>query len=209
MSTPAQTGSTLTFWFEFASTYSYLSAMRIEGMARDAGVALRWRPFLLGPIFAAQGWDSSPFNIYPAKGRNMWRDMERRAAARGLPPVIRPAVFPQNGLRAARVATLGADRGWGPRFVRAVYTAEFAEGRDIGADDGAVAAEALEGLGLSPDAILAEAEAPGNKARLRAATEEAQVFGIFGAPSFTTEDGELFWGDDRLEDALGWAARLG
>lgn len=196
----------LTFWFEFASTYSWLSAMRIEGMARDAGVALRWRPFLLGPIFASQGWDSSPFNIYPAKGRNMWRDLERRAEARGLPPLVRPAQFPQNGLLAARVATLGAGKGWGPGFVRAVYTAQFTEGRGIGE---ATVAEALEGQGLSPEAILAEAQAPENKARLRAATEEAQALGIYGAPSFTAEDGELFWGDDRLEDALGWAARLG
>lgn len=195
---------TLTFWFEFASTYSWLSAMRVEGMARDAGVALRWRPFLLGPIFAAQGWDGSPFNIYPAKGRYMWRDLERRAASRGLPPVKRPPVFPQNGLLAARVATLGAGESWGPDFVRAIYSAQFSEGRDIGA---ATAAAALSALGLPAEHILAEAQGDAVKARLRAATEEAQALGLFGAPSFTTEDGELFWGDDQLEDALDWAVR--
>ena len=65
------------FWFEFASTYSYLAAERIEGVARVMEVEVRWRPFLLGPIFAAQGWTTSPFNLYPAKGANMWRDIER------------------------------------------------------------------------------------------------------------------------------------
>ena len=105
----------LEFWYEFASTYSYLAAMRIEGRAEAAGVEVRWRPFLLGPIFAAQGWTTSPFNLYPAKGRYMWRDMEREAARLGL-PCRRPDPFPQNTLVAARVALYGADQGWTPAF---------------------------------------------------------------------------------------------
>jgi 2-hydroxychromene-2-carboxylate isomerase len=191
----------LEFWYEFASTYSYLAAMRIEAMADEAGVALVWRPFLLGPIFSAQGWSSSPFNLYPAKGRYMWRDMEREAARFGV-PFHRPAPFPQNGLLAARIALLGADRGWTPAFTRAVYTAEFAGGRDIAGP------EALSGiladLSLDPDAILAEAQADANKARLRRLNEEAQARGVFGAPTFLAEDGEMFWGNDRLEQALDW-----
>ena len=99
---------TLEFWYEFASTYSYLSAMRIEPLAQAAGVDVRWRPFLLGPIFAAQGLTSSPFNLYPVKGRYMWRDMEREGARFGV-PFKRPDTFPQNGLVAARVALYGAD----------------------------------------------------------------------------------------------------
>ena len=75
----------LTFWFEFASTYSYLSAMRIEDMAEKAGVELVWKPFLLGPIFKSQGWNTSPFNLYPAKGNYMVRDIERIAQGRGIP----------------------------------------------------------------------------------------------------------------------------
>ena len=74
----------LEFWYEFASTYSYLSAMRMEELARAAGVAVVWKPLLLGPIFRAQGWSTSPFNLYPAKGRYMVREMERLTAARGL-----------------------------------------------------------------------------------------------------------------------------
>ena len=70
----------LDFWFDFASTYSYLAAARIRPLAAAANVQVRFRPFLLGPIFKAQGWDTSPFNLYEAKGRYMWRDMERLAA---------------------------------------------------------------------------------------------------------------------------------
>ena len=191
----------LEFWYEFASTYSYLAAMRIEAMADAAGVALVWRPFLLGPIFSAQGWSSSPFNLYPAKGRYMWRDMEREAARFGV-PFYRPAPFPQNGLLAARIALLGADRGWTPAFTRAVYAAEFAGGRDI-ADREALSGM-LAGLSLDPDAILAEAQADANKSRLRRLNEEAQARGVFGAPTFLAEDGEMFWGNDRLEQALAW-----
>jgi 2-hydroxychromene-2-carboxylate isomerase len=75
----------LDFWFEFASTYSYPAAMRIGALAQDAGVIVRWQPFLLGPIFKAQGWENSPFNLYEAKGRYMWRDLERICAALDLP----------------------------------------------------------------------------------------------------------------------------
>ncbi len=193
----------LEFWYEFASTYSYLAAMRVEAAAEAAGVALVWRPFLLGPIFAAQGWSSSPFNLYPAKGRYMWRDMEREAARLGL-PFYRPGAFPQNGLLAARLALLGADRGWTPAFTRAVYTAEFGEGRDI-ADRGVIAG-ILADLSVDPEATLAEAQGDANKLRLRRLNEEAASRGVFGAPTFLAEDGEMFWGNDRLEQALDWAA---
>ena len=71
----------LQFWFEFASTYSYPAASRVGALAAAAGAALEWRPFLLGPIFRDQGWNDSPFNVYPVKGRYMWRDLERLCAA--------------------------------------------------------------------------------------------------------------------------------
>lgn len=191
------------FWYEFASTYSYLAAMRIERLAQDAGVELRWRPFLLGPIFAAQGWNTSPFNLYPAKGRHMWRDMEREAAALGL-PLRRPDEFPQNGILAARLALIGSDQGWAPAFTRAVYLAEFAENRPIAEPE--VIGRVLDGLGLDGQGLIAAAQSDSNKARLRAQNDEAVARGIFGAPSFITSDGELFWGNDRLERAIAWAA---
>jgi 2-hydroxychromene-2-carboxylate isomerase len=193
----------LEFWFEFASTYSYPAAMRIEAAAGAAGVPVAWRPFLLGPIFRAQGWNDSPFNVYPAKGRYMWRDVERVCAGYGL-PFRRPTQFPRSGLLAARVAGLATGEGWGPDFVRAVYRANFADDRDV-ADPVTIAA-ILDGLGQDGRALLARAAEPASKDRLRAATDEAIALGIFGAPSFVVA-GELFWGNDRLEDALAWHAR--
>ncbi len=188
----------LEFWYEFASTYSYLSAMRVEAAAAKAGVEVTWRPFLLGPIFAAQGWEDSPFNLYPTKGRYMWKDVARRAGAYGL-SFRKPTLFPQNGLPAARVALVGASQEWCPEFTRAVYRAEFADGRDI-SDRGLLAA-ILSSLSLDAEAVLEGAQDDANKSALRAQTAKAQQLGIFGAPSFWVGE-ELFWGDDRLEDAL-------
>lgn len=194
----------LDFWFEFASTYSYPAAMRISALAEAQGVTVRWRPFLLGPIFKAQGWDDSPFNIYPAKGRYMWRDLERICASLGL-PFVKPATFPQNALTAARVALVAFRQGWGEDFSRAVYTAEFGENRDIG--DNFTIADIINALGHTPDEIIELSRMNVNKDALRAETEEAMRVGVFGAPSFVTADGELFWGNDRLEAALAWAKR--
>ncbi len=190
------------FWYEFASPYSYLSAMRIERLAQEAEVELVWRPFLLGPIFKAQGWETSPFALYPDKGRYMWRDMEREAVRFGL-PLYRPVSFPQNTLLAARIALVGLDLGWTPLFTKAAYMAEFGEGRDL--SDGQVLSGILSGLGLDPDSVMAEAQSENNKTRLRRLNEKAQGRGVFGAPAFFAEDGEMFWGNDRLEQALDWA----
>jgi len=192
----------LDFWFDFASTYSYLAAMRIGPLAQKADVRVRFRPFLLGPIFKAQGWTTSPFNLYPAKGRHMWRDLERSCAELQL-PFRRPDPFPQNSLLAARVALAGLEHRWGEEFCRALFRAEFADGRRI--DDAATVGDVLAALEVDPEPALVAARSDAIKARLRAQTEEAQRLGLFGAPSFTTADGELFWGNDRLEPALRWA----
>jgi 2-hydroxychromene-2-carboxylate isomerase len=195
---------TLDFWYEFASTYSYPAAMRVERLAAAAGVTVRWRPFLLGPIFFSQGWRDSPFNIYPVKGKYMWRDLERICDREGLKLALPPAAFPQNGLKAARLALAGEADGWTPAFTRAVYGANFTQQKDI-ADD-AVLGEILTSLGLDPAHAVAAANAPANKEKLKAQTEEAVARGLFGAPSFTVGD-ELFWGNDRLEDAIAWAKK--
>lgn len=190
------------FWYEFASTYSYLSAMRIQTLADARGVSVAWKPFLLGPIFHAQGWNTSPFNLYPAKGKYMVRDITRLATERGLAFKL-PSPFPQNSLLAARVALAGADADWGPDFTRAVYAAQFAEGAQI--SDRQTLAEILRRLNLDADRVFAQAEHPENKERLKQRNELAQELGIFGAPTFLVGD-ELFWGDDRLEQALELAA---
>jgi len=193
-------GVPLEFWFEFASTYSYPAAMRVEDAARAAGVSLVWRPFLLGPVFGAQGWNDSPFNIYPVKGRYMWRDLERICAKLDV-PFRRPSRFPRNGLLAARVALVGADKPWGPDFVRGIYRTNFADDRDIA--DQTVVSDVLDRVGADARAVLEAAQSPDNKDRLRRQTEDAIELGIFGAPTFVSR-GELFWGNDRLEDALDW-----
>src|SRR5712691_41203 len=195
----------LDLWFDFASTYSYPAVMRIGPLAEKTGVALRFRPFLLGPIFKAQGFATSPFNLYPAKGRHMWRDLERLCADLGL-RFRRPDPFPQNSLLAARVALAGLAEGWGEVFCRAVFQAEFGDGRRI--DDAATITDVLAGLKMESEPVLAAARSDAIKAQLRAQTEAAERLGIFGAPSFTTADGELFWGNDRLEQALRWARSL-
>jgi 2-hydroxychromene-2-carboxylate isomerase len=200
----------LDFWFDFASTYSYPAAMRIGALAADAEVTVRFRPFLLGPIFKAQGWTTSPFNLYPAKGRHMWRDLERLCADMGL-PFRRPDPFPQNSLLAARVALAGLEQALGDDFsgedfCRAVFQAEFGEGRRI--DDPATIADILVRSSIDSRAALAAAQSDASKARLQVQTDEAQRLGLFGAPSFVTADGELFWGNDRLDAALRWTKRV-
>jgi 2-hydroxychromene-2-carboxylate isomerase len=196
--------SVLDFWFDFASTYSYPAAMRIAPLAAQAGVTVRFRPFLLGPIFKAQGWDTSPFNLYPARGRHMWRDLERLCADLAL-PFRRPEPFPQWSLLPARVALVGLAEAWGEEFCRAVFHAEFGEGRRI--DDAATIGGILAPLVADPERMLAAARSEPVKAQLREQVEEARRLGVFGAPTFITADGELFWGNDRLERALTWAVR--
>jgi 2-hydroxychromene-2-carboxylate isomerase len=192
------------FWYEFASTYSYPTAMRIERLAADDGVTVRWRPFLLGPIFKAYGWNDSPFNIYETKGKYMWRDLERVCEAAGLALSLPPVRFPQNGLKAARLALAGEDQGWTPAFTRAVFTANYAEQKDI--SDEATLRAILLSLDVDADAALSAAGSEEVKEALKAQTAEAQARGLFGAPSFSVGD-ELFWGNDRLEAALAWARR--
>ena len=205
----ASGGAAVTFWFDFASSYSYLSAMRIEEEAEARRLDVVWRPFLLGPIFKRQGWDNSPFVLYPAKGRYMARDMERIAAARGLPfmgaQIMTAGGFPRMSLHAARlaIAAFALSDEIGRDVSRAIFAAEFGQGRDIG--EKSVLTEIVTQAGV-PDRLLADMGAEEVRTRLRTNTEDAISRGLFGAPSFTVED-ELFWGDDRLEAALDWAGR--
>ncbi len=186
------------FWFEFASTYSYVAAEEIEEKAAAARIEVVWRPFLLGPIFAEQGWRDSPFNLYPAKGAYMWRDIERLCQSKGI-AWRRPSAFPRNGLLAARVATAldGAEKL--AAFVRAVYRANFSDDLDI--SEPSILKDILGGLSLDGEATLNRANDESVKRLLRARTDEAKSRGVFGAPSFFAKE-ELFWGSDRLELAL-------
>jgi 2-hydroxychromene-2-carboxylate isomerase len=190
----------LEFWYELASTYSYLSVMRIRELAEREGVAIKWKPFLLGPIFKSQGWSTSAFNIYPAKGKYMWRDIKRLCTGYKI-PFSRPAEFPRNGLLAARVALIAETQGWCSEFSKMVFQANFAEDKDI--SDEAVIASILDSLGKNGAQLIEHAKSDETKLKLRAQSKQAVEKGIFGAPTFAARD-EIFWGNDRLEDALNW-----
>lgn len=194
---PAPRGA-IEFWFEFGSNYSYLSVMRIEALARQAGIGIRWKPFLLGPVFQALGWQGSPFVVQPAKGAYAMIDTARQCAKYGL-PWRQPTQFPRRALLPMRVALLGAEAPWMGAFCRAVMQRNFAEDRDI--DSPQAVAEVLRHLGLPAEALIAAARAEPNKEALRRQTAQALARGIFGAPTFFAGD-QMFWGNDRLEDAL-------
>ncbi|MBX9739189.1 MAG: 2-hydroxychromene-2-carboxylate isomerase [Beijerinckiaceae bacterium] len=189
------------FWYDFASTYSYPAAMRIEALAQERELDVVWRPFLLGPIFADLGWRNSPFNIFPVKGRYMWRDLERICARYGL-AFQPPDPFPQNSLLAVRAA-VALDPARRPEFSRAVFHAEFALGRPIA--ERATLAEILTRMDLHASAVLEEAATAPVKSRLKSEVDAARRLGVFGAPMLVTDEGELFWGHDKLEEGLDWA----
>jgi len=193
------------FWFDFASTYSYIAAMRIEDLCRDGGVALKWRPFVLGPIFQLQGWNDSPFNLNERRGAYMWRDLERLSAKFDL-RWRRPSVFPRASTLAARVACSIGDEVWCGDFVRAVYSANFGDDLDI--SDEKILIGLLDGLGRDGESIVKRALEPGRRGLLRANTERAIELGIFGAPNCVVGR-ELFWGEEALEHAIGWSQKEG
>ena len=188
------------FWFEFGSTYSYPAVARVETLARSHGIDVSWQPFLLGPIFKAQGWADSPFNLYPSKGDYMWRDLERTCTRLGI-PYKKPSVFPRNGLLAARVACSHRTASWVGEFILAIYTANFAHDRDI--SETATVEACLSALGVDATRAINTATTSGGKAELAEQTDHATAIGIFGAPTFVIGQ-ELFWGNDRLEEAIDW-----
>ncbi|MEW9584816.1 2-hydroxychromene-2-carboxylate isomerase [Paraburkholderia sp. DGU8] len=192
----------LEFWFDFGSNYSYLSVMRIDARAQSYGVRILWRPFLLGPVFRDLGFDDSPFVLQKKKGAYVWKDMERQCRKYGL-ALTRPTVFPRAALLAMRVALLGAEQPWMGAYCRKIMQLNFVDDRDIGSAD--VVEEALDDVGLPAQQIIADAQSEANKLRLREQTSMAAAKGIFGAPTFFV-GGEMFWGDDRLDDALEYCA---
>ena len=189
----------LEFWYEFASPYSYIAAMRIDATSQKHGVDVHWRPFLLGPVFRRLGFEDSPFNEQPLKRDYMWRDVQRCCECEGL-PFVRPKPFPGHSLNAARVALLGLKKGWCVEFSKAVYDAHFGQGKNL-TDAGLLKTLSAEVSGEDGEQIWSEAMGPDNKAQLRSQTEHASNLGVFGAPTFI-RNGELFWGNDRLELAL-------
>jgi 2-hydroxychromene-2-carboxylate isomerase len=187
------------FWFSMGSTYSYLSVMRLEELERASGIRFRWRPFHL--LVILQEMNHVPFADKPAKAAYMWRDIERRAAMHGL-PVSLPAPYPaKQSIAANLVATVGMRQGWGSDFVRAAYRRWFQLGQETGSEPNI--SESLREIGQEPQSVIAVANAADTKDALMAETGIARDLGIFGSPTFVIGS-ELFWGDDRLEDAISW-----
>lgn len=192
---------TIDFWFEFGSNYSYLSAMRIEEAAAQRGVTVNWRPFLLGPIFQSLGWNSSPFVLQQTKGAYVWRDMQRQCAKYGIPWRM-PSVFPRPTTIPMKVAAAFAGEPWIGRYCRTFMTKNFALDEDINTLE--QVSKVLADIGVDAHDVIDATFADDRKNLLREATAEAQAKRIFGAPMFFVRD-EMFWGNDRLDDALAFA----
>ena len=197
------------FWYEFASTYSYPAAWRIDRLAAAQGVKVVWRPLVLGPLFhKQQGMSDSPFNVVEVKGRYMWRDMERVCHGEML-PFRKPSVFPRRTLAGCPPRAGGRqtrlDRQLQPRGLRR----QLRSGPGYRRPGGAVADWWRRWAAIRCP-ISHEANSDEIKGQLRANVEEAEAKGLFGAPSFVIPSAnggyELFWGNDRLEQAVAWAA---
>lgn len=187
------------FWFTMGSTYSGLSVMRLADVERSTGMSFRWRPFHL--LLILQEMKHVPFADKPAKCAYMWRDLARRAAMYGLAGQF-PAPYPaKQSVAANQVAIVGMREGWGEDFVRAAYRRWFQEGEETGSEPNL--SSSLRDVGQEPDRVLALAKTTETNDRLLAETDAAKQLGIFGSPTFVV-GGELFWGDDRIEDAISW-----
>jgi len=190
------------FWFSIGSTYSYLTVMRLAEVERTSGVNFTWRPFNVRHVMVEQ--NNIPFKDKPVKAAYMWRDIARRAERYGLSPKL-PAPYPLAGLVLAnRVAILGTQQGWVEAYTRATYQRWFEKGEAAGEEPNLSAS--LKEIGCDPREVLAAAETQRAADELAAATDEAMRLGIFGSPTFAV-GGEVFWGDDRLDDALHWARK--
>ena len=192
-----------TFYYDLGSPYAYLAAERIHRVFADAGAEPPvWQPVLLGALFKRFGRES--WADGPGREEGL-REVERRAQAYGLPPIRWPDPFPGNTLFAMRVATFATEIGRGVSLPLAAFRQAFAAGRDLSDLDSVfIAAASAE---LHPRALRAAAERDSIKARLREATDAAGDLGVTGVPSVVV-GGEVFWGDDRLEEAAAAAAGL-
>lgn len=191
------TESRAVFYFDLGSPYAYLTAERISGLFTEAGLEQpEWQPILLGGLFREFGRDS--WGNGPERENGM-REVERRAAAYGLPEVRWPEPWPGNTLFAMRAATFAKRTGRTVSFALAAFRQAFAAGRDLTEPDNVLlAAAACE---LHPRALLKAVETDAVKGALREATERAGELGVRGVPALRLDE-EVFWGDDRLEEAV-------
>lgn len=192
----------LDFFYFLGSTYTYLAVSRAEQLADRHGVVLRWRPFSVRTIMREQ--NNVPFAGKPTKLKYMWRDVQRRALHYGM-PFDSPPRYPVDADELAnRVATVAAIEGWCPAFTKAAYGLWFQENKDPG--EVAHLSEILSRIGKAPAEVIARANSQAVRDQYDSETDVARNLGIFGSPTFAV-GAEIFWGDDRLEDAIEWLAQ--
>jgi 2-hydroxychromene-2-carboxylate isomerase len=186
-----------TFYFDLGSPYAYLAAERISGLFTEAELEQpEWQPVLLGGLFRV--FDRDSWANGPGRAEGM-AEVERRASAYGLPPIVWPGPWPGNTLTAMRVATFAKQTGRTVSFALAAFRQAFAAGRDLTDPDNVMIAGAA--CELHPRALLKAVETQAVKGALREATERAAALGVFGVPSVLVGE-QVFWGDDRLEEAV-------
>lgn len=187
-------------WITLGSTYSYLTVARLAEVTKASGVEVRLRPFHLLQIFKEANY--FPFPPDAPKTRYMWQDLARRAELYAIPLKL-PAPYPASqSIVANKIATLGLREGWGYDFMRAAYRNWLVGGKETGSEPNVT--DSLTEIGQDPDRVLPLANGPEIEGLLLAETRAAKAAGIFGSPTFSVAD-QLFWGDDRLEDAIRWA----
>ena len=191
------------FWFSIGSTYTYLSVTRLKEVEQKFEVKFSWQPFSVRKIMIEM--DNVPFPpTKQVKADYMWRDIERRAQGYGFEAKV-PAPYPLNEFDLAnRIAVIGMQEGWCSEYVIATYRRWFVAGLEPGSEPNV--SESLREIDQDPERVLELADDDDIRKAYLSQTEQGQSKNIFGSPSFIV-DGELFWGDDRLEDAVNWALR--
>jgi 2-hydroxychromene-2-carboxylate isomerase len=191
------TAERATFYFDLGSPYAYLTAERISGLFTDAELEQpEWQPILLGGLFKRHGRDS--WANGPEREEGI-AEVERRAGAYGLPRLVWPEPWPGNTLVAMRTATFAKQTGRTVSFALAAFRQAFAAGRDLtAAENVLISAAACE---LHPNAVTKAVQTEAVKGALREATDRAAELGVIGVPSLLV-GGEVFWGDDRVEEAI-------
>jgi 2-hydroxychromene-2-carboxylate isomerase len=185
-----------TFYYDLGSPYAYLAAERVAAVLPGP---VAWQPVSLGGLFKANGRSSWSLGDPDAREAGM-AEVERRARSYGVAPLRWPNPWPTDYLFAMRVATFAFTAGRGREFTMQAFRHAFRNGCDLGAPEHVLRAAA--DAGLDPDAAAAATGDPEVKLALRSATEAAHELGVFGVPTVAVAD-ELFWGDDRLDDAAG------
>ncbi len=184
----------VTFYFDVGSPYAYLASERLHLVLPEP---IEWQPVLLGGLFKLTGRSSWALGDYRRRQVGM-AEIERRARRYGLVPMRWPDPWPSDYLRAMRAVTFAFAVGRGREFAHEAFHAAFQRGSDLSIS--AHVFDAAERAGLARADVQAAISDPEIKQALRTATERAYERGVFGVPT-TAVDDELFWGDDRLEDA--------